>query len=371
MIVRGDREMRLADGEDAIHQGGEIVIACRQRPGPRRDHGGADVGRGRCCGAGRAAAAEACGAGVLTVDEATQGRGERRIRLTVEPALIVRGDGEMCLANGERAIHQGCEIIIGCSQRPCPRGDDRSAHTGRTRRGGAGCTAAAEACGAGVLAINEATQAGGKHRIRLAIEPALVVRSDREVRFADGERAIHQGCEIIIGCGQRPGPRRDDGGAHTGRTRCRGAGRTAAAETCGAGVLAIDEAAQGRGEWRIRLTVEPALIVRGDGEVCLADGEGAIGEGNKVILIGFQPGRGNQVTSRICFALRIAAVAQRAGRCRFVERPGIGHAVSAGIRDAVISSAVVIGRNRERHHKGLQQRISAAFVDGPGGREVP
>ena len=122
-----------------------------------------------------------------------------------------------------------------------------------------------------VVAIHEATVAGGEQRQRAAIGHGLVVSRDRQQGLVDGEVRRVVGDVVVA--------------QHTGRIQRSADGVVAHVLTRGASVgrgdtISRQEAAEGSGQGRIRIAVGLAGGVRSDRRVALVDGEvgGVVGD---------------------------------------------------------------------------------------------
>ena len=128
-----DRLADLPDGERAGGEGGEAVICGRQRSQRGRDRIGA-IGAGARRGGTECRGA--CDDGrSLTINEASERRGERRIGDAVITVLGIGGDGEWGLADGQGAVGES-EAIVGRGEAADGGGDGIVADGGGRRRGG-------------------------------------------------------------------------------------------------------------------------------------------------------------------------------------------------------------------------------------------
>src|SRR5205814_1173437 len=144
--------------------------------------------------------------------------------------------------------------------------------------------------------------ARGQARVRVAVEPALVVGRYVERRLRDSERAVVEDKGVVTGA-QRSERSRDRIAADVRRLiRCRREGRLPGDAGIGE-ALTEPEAGVARSEARVGAAVEPALRVRGDVERSLADRKRALDEREVVIR---EPGgcrvdgsRGDRVAAHV------------------------------------------------------------------------
>src|SRR5207249_629243 len=180
-------------------------------------------------------------------------------------------DGGRLLADGQGAVGLGHRVVGVAAQ-----GDrDRvAAHVGEL--GGGGGQRVVQA-----VAVDRAGDGGGQRRVGVAVGLVLVVGDDGGRLLADGQGAVGLGHRVVGVAAQGD---RDRVAAHVGELGGGGGQRVVQA-------VAVDRAGDGGGQRRVGVAVGLVLVVGDDGGRLLADGQGAVGLGHRVVGVAAQGDR--------------------------------------------------------------------------------
>ena len=316
-VARGDRQMRLADAQRAVHEIGEVVVAGSQAAdagGDRITTYATGLG-GRCIGA--ACAGNARSGQILPIDEPADCGRQRGICVAVGFAGVVRGDRQMRLADAQRAVHEVAEVVIAGGQAADAGGDRITTYA--TALGGrcAGAACAGNARSGQTLAVDETADCGRQPWIGIAIGFAGVARGDSQVGFADIERAVHEIAEVVIASSQAADAGGDRIASYATALGGRCTGAACAGNSRSSQILPIHKPADCGRQRGIRIAIRFAGVVRGDRQVGFTNIERAVHEVGEVVVAGSQ-------TADACGDRIASYAAALGGRCT-----GAGHAIYA------------------------------------------
>ena len=221
------------------------------------------------------------------------------------------------------------------------------------------------------MAVNEAAHGSGEVRVRRAVQPTLRIGGHGEVRLVDGQRAVHQIGEVVVGRNQVSCAHSDGGRAHARRCCGRAAGGPRAASAGGSHHLTVDKAAHRCRKNRVRVPVGLAGVVGGHCEVRLVycQRSSARVADQVALLIGPQPAGRDGTAAGVLAVLGVSQCAQQSA----VRRDRVAGRASQIGGGAVVDlgRGGVVGRDGERRHEGTQQRGCMALINHPGVGEVP
>ena len=213
-------------------------------------------------------------------------------------------------------------------------------------------------CAAQVVAVDQATAGAhaigghrvGQRRVGVTIGLALAIRCHRDRTLGDGQSAIEQIGEVVVGCAQTRAAGRDGCAARAGRCACRAAARGCAGNTRGCQHFSVDKATDRLGKARVGRAVDTRLRVGADRQVRFVDGQRAIDKAHRVVGTGETLGR-SHIAAGICCTLAASRVGQRAAQDRTgltVDKARVAHAVATQVSPAVVGLGVGVGGDGQR-----------------------
>ena len=187
--------MRLVDGECAVHKVGEVVVARAQAGVASCDRRSANSGGIACGAAARSRAGDDRNS--LIVDVTGDAFGEGRVGRAVQAALVVSGDRQVRLVDGECAVRIGNRVV---TRRAGTEGlgarRERRCLSGRRSSGGRRTNRRrAQRIAVGKRAAGKRDAVGG--RVGAAVASALVHRRHRDRALADAQRAVGIGNRVV------------------------------------------------------------------------------------------------------------------------------------------------------------------------------